>query len=88
MANSLQAKKRIRQVVRRTEVNRTRRNTIRSQIRKVEDAIDRGSAEEAKTALASVEPKIMRGAQKGVFHKNTASRTVSRLAGRIKAINN
>ena len=67
MANSLQAKKRIRQVVRRTEVNRTRRNTIRSQIRKVEDAIDRGSAEEAKTALASVEPKIMRGAQKGVF---------------------
>lgn len=86
MANSPQAKKRIRQTARRTEVNRARRSTIRTYLRKVEDAIATGDAAAAKAALSAAEPQLARGAQKGIFHKNTASRTISRLTARVKAM--
>ncbi len=86
MANSPQAKKRIRQTIRRTEVNRTRRSAIRTYLRKVEDAIASGDAAAAKAALQAAEPKIARGAQKGIFHKNMASRKISRLSARVKAM--
>lgn len=86
MANSPQAKKRIRQTIRRTEVNRTRRSAIRTYLRKVEDAIAGGDAAAAKAALQAAEPQIARGAQKGLFHKNMAARKVSRLTARVKAM--
>jgi small subunit ribosomal protein S20 len=86
MANSPQAKKRIRQTARRTAVNTARRSRIRTFIRKVEDAIKRGDAEAARAALVAAQPEIMRAASKGVMHANTASRKVSRLAQRVKAV--
>ncbi len=86
MANSPQAKKRIRQTLRRTEVNRDRRSSIRTHVRSVEDAIADGDAAVAKAALQAAEPKIARGAQKGLFHKNQAARKVSRLTARVKAM--
>ena len=86
MANSPQAKKRIRQTARRTAVNTARRSRIRTFIRKVEDAIRKGDAEAARAALRAAQPEIMRGAAKGVTHRNAASRKVSRLAHRVKAL--
>ncbi len=86
MANSPQAKKRVRQIARRTEVNKARRSRIRTFIRKVEEAIASGDQGAARSALQSAQPEIVRGANKGVMHKNTASRKVSRLNHRIKAM--
>ena len=86
MANSPQAKKRVRQIARRTAVNKARRSRIRTFIRKVEEAIASGDQGAARTALQAAQPEIMRGATKGVLHKNTASRKVSRLNHRIKAM--
>ncbi len=86
MANTASAKKAIRQIDRRTKVNRMRRSRIRSYIRKVEEAIASGDAVAAAEALKAAQPEIMRGAQKGLFHSNMASRKVSRLSRRIKAI--
>lgn len=86
MANTASAKKAIRQIDRRTKVNRMRRSRIRSYIRKVEEAIASGDAAAAAEALKAAQPEIMRGAQKGLFHSNMASRKVSRLSRRIKAI--
>ncbi|MEO0342770.1 MAG: 30S ribosomal protein S20 [Pseudomonadota bacterium] len=86
MANSPQSKKRARQIVLRTEINKSRRSRIRTFIRKVEEAIDGGNADDAKAALQSAQPEIMRGVTKGVIHKNTASRKVSRLSARVKAL--
>ena len=86
MANSPQAKKRIRQTARRTAVNTARRSRSRTFIRKVEDAIRNGEAEAARAALRAAQPEIMRGAAKGVTHRNAASRKVSRLAHRVKAL--
>jgi small subunit ribosomal protein S20 len=86
MANSPSAKKRVRQIERRTEVNTARRSRMRTFIRAVEEAIASGDAEKAKEALRAAQPEIMRGANKGVMHKNTASRKVSRLARRVKAL--
>ena len=86
MANTPQSKKRARQTERRTAVNKARRSPIRTFLRKVEEAIASGDAAAAKTALAAAEPELMRGVTKGVFHKNTASRKVSRLAARVKAL--
>ncbi len=86
MANSPQARKRIRQTARRTEVNRARTSRIRTFIRKVEEAIASGNQDTAKTALLAAEPEIMRGVTKGVLHKSTASRKVSRLAKRVNAL--
>lgn len=86
MANSPSSKKRARQIVRRTEVNKARRSRIRTFIRKVEEAISGGDQSSALEALRAAQPEIMRGVTKGVLHKNTASRKISRLAGRVKAL--
>lgn len=86
MANSPQSKKRARQNERRNAVNTARRSRIRGFIRKVNEALSTGDQAAAKTALSVAEPEIMRGAQKGIMHKRTASRTVSRLSARIKAL--
>ena len=86
MANSPQAKKRVRQTERRTAVNKARRSRIRTFMRKVEEAIASGDQSAAQTALKVAQPEIMRGASKGVLHKNTASRKMSRLNHRIKAM--
>jgi small subunit ribosomal protein S20 len=84
MANSPQAKKRVRQIARRTAVNSARKSRIRTFLRKVEDAIRSGDAEAARAAFQAAQPEIMRGASRGVMHKNTASRKVARLAHRVK----
>jgi len=86
MANSPQAKKRARQIERRTAVNKTRKSRIRTFLRKVEEAIESGDKNAAVVALRAAQPELMRGVTKGIFHKNTASRKVSRLASRVKAI--
>ena len=86
MANSPQAKKRARQIERRTAVNKTRKSRIRTYLRKVEEAIESGEKDAAVAALRAAQPELMRGVTKGLFHKNTASRKVSRLASRVKAI--
>lgn len=86
MANSPQAKKRARQIERRTAVNKNRKSRIRTFLRKVEEAIESGDKAAAVTALHAAQPELMRGVTKGLFHKNTASRKVSRLASRVKAI--
>ncbi len=86
MANSPQAKKRARQTERRTEVNKARRSRIRTYLRKVEEAIAGGNADNAAAALKEAQPEMMRGVTKGVLHKNTASRKMSRLAARVKAL--
>ena len=86
MANSPSSKKRARQIERRTEVNKARRTRMRTFIRKVEEAIASGDAETAREALKQAQPEIMRASSKGVMHKNTASRKISRLASRVKAL--
>ena len=86
MANSPQAKKRARQNEKRFAINKARRSRIRTYLRKVEEAIASGDQDAAKAALAAAQPELMRGVTKGVFHKNTASRKMSRLASRVKAL--
>jgi small subunit ribosomal protein S20 len=86
MANTSSAKKAVRKIERKTAVNRSRRSQMRTFIRKVEEAIASGDATVAKTALASAEPIMMRAAQKGIVHKNTASRRISRLTARVKSL--
>ena len=86
MANSPQAKKRARQNAARFAVNKMRRSRIRTYLRAVEEAIASGDQAAAAAALKAAQPEIMRGVTKGVMHKNTASRKVSRLASRVKAI--
>jgi len=83
MANTRSAKKAVRQIARRTEVNKARRSHMRSSVRKVEEAIAAGDKAAAEAALRVAQPELMRSAQKGVLHKNTASRKVSRLSHRI-----
>jgi small subunit ribosomal protein S20 len=87
MANSPSSRKRARQIERRTAVNRARRSRIRTSVRKVEEAIAGGDAAAAGAALQAAQPEIMRGVSRGVLHKNTASRKVSRLAARVKSLN-
>jgi small subunit ribosomal protein S20 len=86
MANTVSAKKMTRKIAKRTEINRSRRSRMRTYIRKVEEAIASGNQTEAVAALRVAEPEMMRAAQKGIVHKNTASRKVSRLASRIKTL--
>ncbi len=86
MANTPQSKKRARQNERRQEINKARRSRIRTFLRKVEEAIASGSADAAKAALQAAQPELMRGVTKGVLHKNTASRKMSRLSARVKAL--
>ena len=86
MANTKSAKKATRQIEARTQVNIARRSRLRTQVRKVEEAIAAGDKDAAAAALKAAQPELMRAAGKGVMHKNTASRKVSRLASRVKAI--
>ena len=86
MANTTSAKKATRKIARRTEVNKARRSRMRTFLRKVEEAIASGDKASAAEALKAAQPEIMRAAQKGVVHKNTASRKVSRLAHRVSAL--
>ncbi len=86
MANSPQSKKRARQNQRRFKINQARRSRIRTFLRKVEEAIASGDKEAAAEALRRAQPELMRGVTKGVFQKKTASRKMSRLASRVKAL--
>jgi len=86
MANTPQAKKRARQNAARFAVNKMRRSRIRTYLRAVEEAIASGDQAAAAAALKAAQPEIMRGVTKGIMHKNTASRKVSRLAARVKAV--
>ena len=86
MANTSSAKKATRVAARRAKINQNRTTAIRSFVRKVEEAITGGKKADAEAALKNATPKLMRGAQKGVMHKNTASRKVSRLTKRVKAM--
>ena len=86
MANTSSAKKAVRKIERRAAVNRSRRRQMRTYVRKVEEAIAAGDHGQAQTALKDAEPMIMRAAQKGIIHKNTASRKVSRLSANVKKL--
>ncbi len=86
MANSPQSKKRARQNERRYAVNKARRSRIRTYLRQIEEAIESGDKDVAAAALRQAQPELMRGVTKGVFHKNTASRKMSRLTSRVKAL--
>ena len=86
MANTPQAKKRARQNEARFQVNKARRSRIRTFLRKAEEAIASGDSDAAKAAVQALQPEWMRGVSKGVFHKNTAARKMSRLVSRVKAI--
>ena len=86
MANTLQAKKRVRRNNKHEQINKARRSRIRTFVKKVELALAAGNADEAKVALKAAQPELMRGVTKGVLHKKTASRKVSRLAKRVKAL--
>jgi small subunit ribosomal protein S20 len=83
MANTSSARKAQRKIVRRTEVNKARRSQLRNFVGKVEDAITAGDRNKALAALKDAEPLIMRAGQKGMVHKNAASRKVSRLTKRV-----
>lgn len=86
MANTPQSKKRARQNEKRFQINKARRSRIRTYLRKVEEAITSGDKDAATAALKAAQPELMRGVTKGVFHKNTAARKMSRLSARVKAI--
>jgi len=86
MANTSSARKAARKIARRTEINKGRRSQLRSFVRKVEEAIAAGDPGQAVAALKAAEPVIMRSAQKGIVHRNAASRKVSRLTHRIAKI--
>jgi small subunit ribosomal protein S20 len=86
MANHKSAEKRIRQTARRTLANRSREGRIKTSIKKVESAIASGDKSKAQAALRAAQPEIMRGVTKGVLKKETASRKVSRLSARVKAL--
>jgi small subunit ribosomal protein S20 len=86
MANTKSAKKAARQAERRTEINKSRRSRLKTFVRKVEEAIAAGEKEAAVVALREAQPEIQRSASKGIIHKNTAARKISRLSQRIKAL--
>jgi small subunit ribosomal protein S20 len=86
MANTASARKRIRQTARRTARNRARLSRMRSFIKKVEAAIAGGSADAAQAALREAQPEMQRAAGKGVIHRNTVARKLSRLAARVGKI--
>ena len=84
MANTPGAKKAIRKIARRTEVNKARRSRVRTYLRKFEEAVAAGDAGAAKAAFVEAQSELMRAVTKGVVHKNTGSRKVSRLAAQLK----
>jgi small subunit ribosomal protein S20 len=86
MANTKSAKKAVRKIARKTEVNKARRSRMRTYVRSVEDAIAAGDQKAAQKALKQAQPEIMQAAQKRVVHKNTAARKISRLSARVRAM--
>ncbi len=86
MANTSSAKKAARKIATRSSVNKSRVARVRTYVRKVEEAIASGDQAKATAALKVAEPEIMRAVTKGVLHKNTASRKVSRLTSRVKSV--
>lgn len=86
MANTPSAKKAARKIAHRTAINKTRRSRVRTFLRRVEEAIASGDQGQAAEALRQAQPELARAAQKGVIHKNMASRKVSRLAARVKSL--
>ncbi|TCT03174.1 30S ribosomal protein S20 [Aquabacter spiritensis] len=86
MANTPSAKKAARKIERRTEINRSRRSRVRTYLRKFDDALASGDAAAATAAFKAAEPELMRAVTKGVLHKNTASRKVSRLASQLRKL--
>ncbi|MEM6913400.1 MAG: 30S ribosomal protein S20 [Pseudomonadota bacterium] len=86
MANTTSAQKMVRKIERRTAVNKSRRSRVRTFVKKIDLAVEAGDVAEAQAALRSAESEIMRAVSKGVIHKNTASRKVSRLSKRVKAL--
>ena len=86
MANTRSAKKMVRKIAARTDVNQARRSRMRTFIRKVEEAIAGGDKAVAEAALKAAQPEIMRSVTKGILHKNTASRKISRLSSRVNAL--
>ena len=86
MANHKSAKKRIRRNANRAEINKSRISRIRTFLKRVETAIASGDKTAARTALKEAQPELMRGVSKGVLHKNTVSRKMSRLSAKVKAV--
>ena len=86
MANTPQAKKRILRNAKRAEINGARVSRIRTFVKQVESALDAGNKDEAKAAIARMQPELARGVARGVLHKNTASRKLSRLTKRVSAL--
>ena len=86
MANTSSAKKAVRKIAHRTEINRSRRSEMRTYVRKVEEALASKDPKAAAEALSQAEPQLARAAQKGIVHKNAASRKISRLTKRVKAL--
>ena len=86
MANTSSAKKATRKIARRAAVNKNRRSRVRTYVRKVEEALAAGDKTAAEAAFNAAQPELMRAAGKGVLHRNTASRKVSRLAQRVKGL--
>ena len=86
MANHKSSKKRIRRNAARAVINGARKSRIRTFIKKVELALEAGKADEAAAALKTAQPEIQRGVAKGIMHKNTAARKLSRLSSRVKAL--
>lgn len=83
MPNIASSKKRVRTTAKRTAINTSRKTRVRGYIRKVEEAISSGDQKAAQAALKAAEPEIMRGVSKGILHKNTGARKVSRLSKRV-----
>ena len=86
MANTKSAKKAVRKITKKTAVNKSHRTRMRSEVRRVEEAIASGEADAAATALQVAAPLIARTAQRGIIHQNTAARKISRLTRRVKAL--
>lgn len=86
MANTSSAQKMVRKIAKRTAVNRDRRGRMRTFVKKVEEAIAAGNKQAAEAALRLAEPQLLRSAQNGIIHKNTASRKVSRLTRAVRAL--
>lgn len=86
MANTPSAKKRVRRNARRAEINKSRMSRIRTFLKKVETALGAGDAKQAEAALQAAQPELYRGVAKGLLHKNTAARKMSRLSAHVKAL--
>lgn len=86
MAHHKSAKTRIRRNLRRAQINGARRNRLRTYLRKVEDAIASGDKDQAQSAFKAAQPEIHRGVTKGILHRNTAARKLSRMSTRIKGL--